>query len=84
MFYLSTLLVDYYCISVENIKASDLNEMVEFSVSDGENTSTMRYGAFSYAYTVLSGNYSDSLKNVTRALWKLNQTAEAYIETKQQ
>ena len=76
--------VDYYCISVENIKASDLNEMFEFSVSDGENTSTMRYGAFSYAYTVLSGNYSDSLKNVTRALWKLNQTAEAYIETKQQ
>ena len=72
---------DYYCISVDNIKAPDLDEVYSFTVTDGINTSTMDYGAFSYAYTVMKSDRYGALKDVTRALWYLNQTAEAYRQT---
>lgn len=72
----------YYRISKKNIKASDLEEKYVFSVSDGNATSTITYGAFSYANTILTDTtdkHSDEMKDVTRALWNLYKAAEAYV-----
>ncbi len=72
----------YYVLSVDRIKPSSLDEMYTFTVTAGEQTATLTYGALSYAYTVLNGNYTGedaaTLTNVVKALYEFNVAANAY------
>lgn len=71
---------DYYFIYLRNIAPQNLDEMYTFSVSDGENTTTLEYGAFSYMKNILdnSQNYDKKIVNLMNAMYYYNQAANAY------
>ena len=73
-----------YKITLHGIKASQLQKKYEFEVnlSDLE-TATLRYGATSYAYTVMSSacdniNNIESLREVVKALYAYGSCAQEY------
>ena len=73
-----------YKITLHGIKASQLQKQYEFEVnlSDLE-TVTLRYGATSYAYTVMSSacdniNNIESLREVVKALYAYGSCAQGY------
>ena len=73
-----------YKITLHGIKASQLQKQYEFDVnlSDLE-TATLRYGAPSYAYTVMSSacdniNNIESLREVVKALYAYGRCAQEY------
>ena len=73
-----------YKITLHGIKASQLQKKYEFEVnlSDLE-TATLRYGATSYAYTVMSSacdniNNIESLREVVKALYAYGSCAQGY------
>jgi len=66
---------NYYYIDRSGISADNLDSVCRSTVGDY----VISYSPMSYAYAVLSNkNSSESLKNVVRALYLYNQTADAY------
>ena len=53
--------------------------MYEFSLTAGENTASLSFGAFSYCHMALSSvSASENLKNLCKALYAYNLAADAY------
>lgn len=73
---------DYYVLSVENIKAWDLDTPYAFSVTDGANTLDYSCSALAYVYSVLShsNQYDSNLVKLTSALRIYQQSAEVYVK----
>lgn len=68
-------------ITLTGIKASDLDTMYDFSVTDKEgNESAILYSAMSYAHAVANSEMDQKLKNVTAALRIFNLRADAKFE----
>ena len=60
----------YYILSLENIKANELENSKTFTVTDGTNTLTGDYCAMMYCYQVLQakeGTYADDLVTLVKA-----------------
>ena len=60
----------YYILSLENIKANELENLKTFTVTDGTNTLTGDYCAMMYCYQVLQakeGTYADDLVTLVKA-----------------
>ncbi len=72
---------DFYYIYLRNIRPQDLDEMYSVTVSDGTNTTTFAYSAFTYMKNVLDNaeSYDQTLVNVINAMYDYHQTAEAYL-----
>ena len=70
----------YYVLSVENIKAWNLDTPYDFSVSNGSETLNFSCSAMSYAYSVLlhSESYDSTLVKLISALRIYQQKAEVY------
>lgn len=77
---------DYYILQINNIKASALDNMYEFKVTatvgDATKEATLSYGALSYCYSVLTGEYDEKLKDAAKALYLFNKAAEEYVNKK--
>ena len=71
---------EYYILSVENIKAWDLDTNYKFEVYDGDETLEFSFSAMSYCYSVLknSESYTDSLIQLISALRIYQQRSEVY------
>lgn len=72
----------YYVLSLENIKAWDLDTSYIFKVSDGSTELEFACSALSYGYSVLNkGNsvYPDSLIQLISALRVYQQKSEVYV-----
>ena len=65
----------YLQINITGIKASDLSK--DFTITVGD-TGSVTYSPLNYCKIVLDGNYSDSLKNVVKALYRYSQAADIY------
>ena len=72
---------NYYYIYLRNIRPQDLDEMYSFTVSDGTNTTTFTYSAFTYMKNVLDNaeSYDQTLVNLINAMYDYHQAAEAYL-----
>ena len=60
----------YYILSLENIKANELENSKTFTVTDGTNTLSGEYCAMMYCYQVLQakeGTYADDLVTLVKA-----------------
>ena len=70
----------YYVLSVENIKAWNLDTPYDFSASNGSETLNFSCSAMSYAYSVLlhSESYDSTLVKLISALRIYQQKAEVY------
>jgi len=67
-------------ISAKNIAAKRLHEMHEFSVSNGEKTYTIRYGALSYCQSKISkAETEESLKNLCKSMALYNSKAREFF-----
>jgi len=72
----------YYVLSVENIKAWDLDEDYTFTASDGNATLEFSCSALSYGYSVLNKseyNTDESLVQLISALYAYQQKSGIYI-----
>lgn len=72
----------YYVLSVENIKAWDLDEDYTFTASDGNATLKFSCSALSYGYSVLNKseyNTDESLVQLISALYAYQQKSGIYI-----
>lgn len=70
----------YYVISIENIKAYDLDKSYMLKVTDNNGSElTFSTNAMAYCYNVLSSNeYSQELRNLVAALRIYNEASEIY------
>lgn len=60
----------YYILSLENIRANELENSKTFTVTDGTNTLSGEYCAMMYCYQVLhaaEGTYEDDLVTLVKA-----------------
>lgn len=71
---------EYYVLTVDNIKAWELDKPYSFTVSDGENNLHFSCSALAYAYSVLNHSdvYDSHLVQLIRALRVYQQKAETY------
>lgn len=71
----------FYYVYLRNIRPQDLDEMYSFTVSDGTNTTTFTYSAFTYMKNVLDNaeSYDQTLVNLINAMYDYHQAAEAYL-----
>ena len=71
----------FYYVYLRNIRPQDLDEMYSFTVSDGTNTTTFTYSAFTYMKNVLDNAdaYDQTLVNLINAMYDYHQAAEAYL-----
>ena len=71
----------FYYVYLRNIRPQDLDEMYSFTVSDGTNTITFTYSAFTYMKNVLDNAdaYDQTLVNLINAMYDYHQAAEAYL-----
>ncbi|WP_295092600.1 GLUG motif-containing protein, partial [uncultured Ruminococcus sp.] len=71
---------EFYYVYLRNIRPQDLDEMHNFTVSDGTNTTTFTYSAFTYMKHVLDNaeSYDQTLVNLINAMYDYHQAAEAY------
>ena len=78
----TTVTTENVClITLTGIKASDLDTMYDFSVTDGEgNESAILYSAMSYACAVANSEMDQKLKDVTAALRIFNIRANEKFE----
>ena len=70
----------YYILSLENIKANELENLKTFTVTDGTNTLTGDYCAMMYCYQVLQakeGTYADDLVTLVKAFSDYAYTAQS-------
>lgn len=65
----------YLQINITGIKADQLSQ--DFTITVGDSGS-VTYSPLNYCKIVLDGNYSDSLKNVVKALYRYSQAADNY------
>ena len=72
---------EFYFVYLRNIRPQDLDEMYSFTVSDGTNTTTFTYSAFTYMKHVLDNaeSYDQTLVNLVNAMYEYHQAAEAYL-----
>ncbi|MGN0613873.1 MAG: hypothetical protein ACI4JB_08240, partial [Porcipelethomonas sp.] len=72
---------DYYYVYLRNIRPQNLDEMYSFTVTDGTNTTTLKYSAFSYMKNILDNPtaYNKNIVNLMNAMYDYNKAAEAYI-----
>jgi hypothetical protein len=71
-----------YCVTVASVASDELQNIYEFkAVRKGTaEEQTLRYGAYSYAYSKLSNaGTAETLKNLMRAMYYYNQKAIAYF-----
>ena len=66
----------YLQINITGIKANQLSQ--DFTITVGDSGS-VTYSPMNYCKTVLEGDYSDSLKNTVKALYKYSQAADSYF-----
>ena len=66
----------YLQINITGIKADQLSQ--DFTITVGDSGS-VTYSPMNYCKTVLEGNYSNSLKNTVKALYKYSQAADSYF-----
>lgn len=75
-----------YCIEIDNIRAQDIDEMFEVTVSDFHGASgTVSYGVLTYARNIIGAGtekYSQELIDTVRSLYMYNCAAENYLKTK--
>ncbi len=72
----------FLCLSLTNITSKSLGEDVEITVTDGNETVTVRYNVFAYCSVVFSDStteYTDALKDTLRALYLYNLAAIDYF-----
>ena len=70
----------YYILSLENIKANELENSKKFTVTDGTNTLSGDYCAMMYCYLVLNateGTYADDLVTLVKAFSNYAHTAKS-------
>jgi hypothetical protein len=67
-----------YVLSVENIKAWDLNKNYKFTASDGNTILEFSCSALSYGYSVLRGDYEEELDMLISALYDYCMKSECY------
>ena len=67
----------YLQINITGIKADLLSQDFKITVGD---SGSVTYSPLNYCKIVLDGNYSDSLKNVVKALYRYSQAADSYTE----
>lgn len=72
---------DYYYVYLKHIAPQNFDKMHTFTVSDGENTTTLEYSAFSYMKNVLDNpdSYNKSIVNLMNSMYDYNKEAKAYI-----
>ena len=69
-------------VTCEDIAANELETMVRFTFSDGENACTIEYSALCYAnYVVNDANSSDALVNVVKAMYFYSEATKAYVQS---
>lgn len=74
---------DRYYVDVVGIVAEKLDENVTIIINDGTETAEVSFNPMAYCQGVLNdttGAFSDSLKDVVRALYLYNQAANAYFK----
>lgn len=71
---------DFYYVYLRNIRPQDLDKMYSFTVSDGTNTTTFTYSAFTYMKNVLDNaeSYDQTLVNLINAMYDYHQAADKY------
>lgn len=72
---------DFYYVYLRNIRPQNLDEKYSFTVSDGTNTTTFVYSAYTYMKNVLdnAASYNTELVNLMNAMYYYNQAANTYI-----
>lgn len=72
---------EYYYVYLRHITPQSLDKIHTFTVSDGENTTTLEYSAFSYMKNVLDNpeSYNKSIVNLMNSMYDYNKEAKAYI-----
>ena len=59
-----------YYVLIDNLSAIELKMMFEISVTDGVDTFTLSYGAFSYMYNVLNDpSATAEMVNIAKSMW---------------
>ncbi|MGN0614473.1 MAG: hypothetical protein ACI4JB_11315, partial [Porcipelethomonas sp.] len=68
-------------VYLKNIRPQNLDEMYSFTVTDGKNTTTLKYSAFSYMKNILDnpGSYNKNIVNLMNAMYDYNKAADTYI-----
>ncbi len=75
----------YYYVEIPDIKAQNLDKSIEVNVRDqtGENIITLKYNAFSYAYSMSKKSTTDAnTKQAMKALYQYWLDAKAYVDNK--
>ena len=68
-----------YYVEIGNIAAKDLDEMYDFTISNGTESTTGHHGPMGYAYWALSSSDNESLKYTMMALYQYNRSAKDYF-----
>ena len=70
---------DYYYVYLRNIRPQNLDEIYSFTVSDGTDTTTLEYSAFSYVKSILDNadKYDKNIVNLMNAMYYYNEAANA-------
>ena len=74
----------YYILSLENIRANELENSKTFTVTDGTNTLSGEYCALMYCYQVLQaqeGTYEDALVTLVKAFSNYAYTAQSVCKS---
>ena len=74
----------YYILSLENIRANELENTKTFTVTDGTNTLSGEYCALMYCYQVLQaqeGTYEDALVTLVKAFSNYAYTAQSVCKS---
>ena len=66
-----------YCVKVAEISPLNYSKMYNISVTDGQNTMSVKYSALSYVKNKLNGN-DEALANVCKAMYLYNEAVKAY------
>jgi hypothetical protein len=67
-------------LDISGIKAADLGEENEITISDGKNTMTIKISALTWAYTIVNGKGSDTNSiNMAKMVYRYNKAAEDYF-----
>ncbi|MBQ1555211.1 MAG: hypothetical protein IIZ68_07115, partial [Clostridia bacterium] len=67
-----------YYVEITNIYAQHLDDMYDFSISNGTESTTAHHGPLGYAKWALSTN-KENLKYAMMALFHYNRSAETYF-----
>ena len=68
-----------YYVEISNIEATDLDNMYDFTISNGTDQTTAHHGPMGYAYWALSSSDNENLKYTMMALYQYNRSAENYF-----